>query len=194
MTKLRENAIGNKITVETQTRNSEVVQTVNGKRIHHKLEFVSFIGTTMNMWLVVQYFTSFIGNENGVFRVIFVSRFIVWLIDIKRSTYVAQYRLDGHQPSSRGIREIHLEGIHGRHRNVELAIVEHIFLTVKVKSSGTQLTAKSQTPVFGQGHLLVGGNHNHVLRIREEKLGNPFKIHLITQQVQGKIGTCANDG
>ena len=60
MPKLRKNSIGNKITLKPQTRNRKIVQTVDCERIHHKLEFIAFVGPAMNVWLIVKHLTSFV--------------------------------------------------------------------------------------------------------------------------------------
>ena len=101
MPKLGENPIRNKIAIESQTRNGKVVQTVDGKGIHHKFKFIPFVGSAVDVRLIIQHLTAFIRYKYGILWIILITRFIIGLIDIKCTTHIPQYRFDGHQSASR---------------------------------------------------------------------------------------------
>ena len=82
MPKLRKNAIRNKVTLEAQTRNREIVQTVDRERIHHKLELIAFVCPAMNMRLIIQHLTPLVRYKNGILRIVLIPRFVIGLVDV----------------------------------------------------------------------------------------------------------------
>ena len=73
MPKLRKNSIRNKVPIEPQSRNGKIVQTVNRKRIHHELKFITFVCTAMDVGFIIKDFTAFVRYKYGIFRIILIA-------------------------------------------------------------------------------------------------------------------------